>query len=150
MTEPILLNCTRLSQLLDKSPSFVTAMKRAGYRFRYEAAARTTLAHALEWIRGFPRFNPDRYLGSDWKRRRYPQRGRSIYSKVRAFVINRDGGKCHYCGITERLTVDHIVPFSRGGTHAVRNLLAACLYCNIRKRTMSYAEFMEKERALKQ
>lgn len=67
MTEPPLLNCTRLSELLDKSPSFVTAMKRAGYRFRYEAAARTTLAHALEWIEAHPDFQANDWLTSGWE-----------------------------------------------------------------------------------
>lgn len=68
MTEPQLLNCTRLSELLDKSPSFVTAMKRAGYRFRYEAAARTTLAHALDWLETHPEFVAWDYLKPGWER----------------------------------------------------------------------------------
>lgn len=39
-------------------------------------------------------------------------------------------GKCAYCGATEYLTVDHIVPLSDYGTNARTNLQCLCNDCN--------------------
>ena len=49
-------------------------------------------------------------------------------------ILRRDGYACQYCGRRgERLTVDHIVPRSRGGETTWTNVVAACLRCNLRK-----------------
>ena len=39
-------------------------------------------------------------------------------------------GPCAYCGTSGRLQLDHVIPLSRGGRHAIGNLVAACLSCN--------------------
>ena len=44
------------------------------------------------------------------------------------------GHQCVYCGIhSQRLTQDHIVPLSKGGSHTVWNVVPACQSCNSRK-----------------
>jgi len=49
-------------------------------------------------------------------------------------VLTRDGFKCAYCGSTnERLTMDHILPKSRGGKTSFENCVAACKKCNNKK-----------------
>ena len=49
-------------------------------------------------------------------------------------ILRRDGYTCQYCNRRgERLTVDHIVPRSRGGDTSWTNVVAACLRCNLRK-----------------
>ncbi len=49
-------------------------------------------------------------------------------------ILRRDGYTCQYCNRRgERLTVDHIVPRSRGGATTWINVVAACLRCNLRK-----------------
>jgi 5-methylcytosine-specific restriction endonuclease McrA len=52
---------------------------------------------------------------------------------TRRNVIRRDGNHCQYCGSRERLTLDHVVPKSRGGPDTWENLVAACVPCNNRK-----------------
>lgn len=42
-------------------------------------------------------------------------------------------GKCYYCGQKQKLTIDHIIPLARGGTHEKCNLVAACGPCNSSK-----------------
>jgi len=37
---------------------------------------------------------------------------------------------CAYCGKRERLTIEHIVPLSRGGSHTYENVIPACFWCN--------------------
>lgn len=55
---------------------------------------------------------------------------------TRTTVMLRDAYTCQYCGATpgrHELTVDHVVPRSRGGTHTWENLVTACKPCNHRK-----------------
>lgn len=49
-------------------------------------------------------------------------------------ILKRDGHKCVYCGRGDLpLTLDHVLPRSRGGTDDWENLVAACLPCNNKK-----------------
>lgn len=50
-------------------------------------------------------------------------------------IAQRDGGYCcRYCGDTSfPLTLDHVLPKSRGGTNAESNLVLACAACNSEK-----------------
>lgn len=49
-------------------------------------------------------------------------------------ILRRDGHRCQYCGSASiSLTVDHIMPRSRGGEDSWENLCSACLRCNNRK-----------------
>jgi 5-methylcytosine-specific restriction endonuclease McrA len=51
-------------------------------------------------------------------------------------IFERDNNTCQYCGrhLTKpNLTLDHIVPQSRGGGDTWENLAVACVPCNVRK-----------------
>ncbi|MDX2195072.1 MAG: HNH endonuclease [Cytophagales bacterium] len=48
-------------------------------------------------------------------------------------IFKRDGHKCMYCGSTHNLTIDHVMPRSRGGASSWDNLATACRNCNARK-----------------
>ena len=50
-----------------------------------------------------------------------------------AAVRERDSHKCVYCDAVEDLTLDHVVPLSRGGSNEVGNLVTACRTCNSSK-----------------
>jgi 5-methylcytosine-specific restriction endonuclease McrA len=58
-----------------------------------------------------------------------------IQRKLSRFeIFNRDRFTCQYCGReTRELTLDHVVPRSRGGQHSWENLVSACIPCNHRK-----------------
>ncbi len=59
------------------------------------------------------------------------------YKKIiltRKNILRRDGHRCAYCGRGDlTLTLDHIIPRSRGGAHNWENLVAACITCNNKK-----------------
>ena len=40
---------------------------------------------------------------------------------------------CQYCGSGKHLTLDHVMPRSKGGSHTWDNVVAACERCNSRK-----------------
>jgi 5-methylcytosine-specific restriction endonuclease McrA len=51
-------------------------------------------------------------------------------------IFARDGNRCQYCGkrfSTTELSLDHILPRSRGGQATWENIVCACLKCNVRK-----------------
>jgi 5-methylcytosine-specific restriction endonuclease McrA len=48
-------------------------------------------------------------------------------------IMKRDAYQCLYCGSTKNLTLDHMVPKSRGGDSSWTNLVTACMRCNTRK-----------------
>lgn len=54
----------------------------------------------------------------------------SIKKDTRAAIYDRDGHHCQYCGNGDNLTIDHIVPRSRGGTNKRSNLRTLCGPCN--------------------
>jgi 5-methylcytosine-specific restriction endonuclease McrA len=54
------------------------------------------------------------------------------WRRIRQTVINRDGC-CQKCGTEDRLSVDHIVPRSLGGTDNLDNLEVLCSSCNSSK-----------------
>ena len=52
---------------------------------------------------------------------------------TRKNVLRRDRQRCQYCGSKDRLTIDHVMPKSRGGKDTWDNLVAACVPCNNRQ-----------------
>jgi hypothetical protein len=52
----------------------------------------------------------------------------------RRALFARDGWRCVYCGSAGgRLTLDHVVPKSRGGESVWENVVTSCSPCNLRK-----------------
>lgn len=48
-------------------------------------------------------------------------------------IFKRDGNACVYCGVNRDLTLDHVIPKSKGGRTNWLNLVAACKRCNALK-----------------
>lgn len=48
-------------------------------------------------------------------------------------IYRRDGHQCAYCGSKENLTIDHVIPKSRGGKSSWDNLATCCFKCNNKK-----------------
>lgn len=60
--------------------------------------------------------------------------GGAIPTPTREAVMQRDGFRCRQCGSDDNLTLDHIVPQSKGGSHAEENLQVLCRSCNSAKK----------------
>jgi 5-methylcytosine-specific restriction endonuclease McrA len=60
---------------------------------------------------------------------------RAIQRRIsRRALFARDGWRCVYCGSSSgRLTLDHVVPRSKGGESVWENVVTACAPCNLRK-----------------
>jgi 5-methylcytosine-specific restriction endonuclease McrA len=69
---------------------------------------------------------------------------RTGVSMTASNIFKRDGGKCWYCGSKSHLTIDHIIPRSKGGPHAWTNVITSCKHCNGAKDDRDAEEFCEK------
>ncbi len=60
---------------------------------------------------------------------------------TRRNVFHRDGNSCQYCGYAgDSLTLDHVLPRSRGGGDTWENMVTACVHCNVKKGSRTPAE----------
>jgi CRISPR/Cas system Type II protein with McrA/HNH and RuvC-like nuclease domain len=62
---------------------------------------------------------------------------------TRENVFKRDNYECVYCGCDNRktLTLDHVIPQSRGGKDSWDNLVTACKKCNSEKSNLTLEEY---------
>ena len=51
--------------------------------------------------------------------------------------------KCIFCGATENLTVDHVIPRAKGGKNELSNYVILCSKCNPMKGPMGVEEFFK-------
>lgn len=56
-------------------------------------------------------------------------------------ILRRSNGRCYYCHAEAKLTIEHVVPLHRGGTHTEGNVVAACGPCNSSKGGKLLAEW---------
>lgn len=82
-------------------------------------------------VRSWRKRNPDKT-----KLQKYRRRGALVGSFSKAewvVIVEKQRGRCAICGETRKLTVDHIVPVSKGGVNYAWNLQGLCRPCNSRK-----------------
>ena len=59
---------------------------------------------------------------------------RSSWIRVnRHRIFRRDNNECVYCTSKKDLTIDHVIPRSRGGKNTWENLVTCCSKCNLKK-----------------
>ncbi len=70
------------------------------------------------------------------------QRGELAGWECRAYLLEKFGRRCVYCGRQEvAFEIDHVLPKSRGGTDRISNLVLSCHDCNQAKGNQTAAEF---------
>jgi 5-methylcytosine-specific restriction endonuclease McrA len=63
----------------------------------------------------------------------HKERAWRVPAVTRREVLRRDKHTCQYCGSTKHLTLDHVIPVSKGGKDTWDNIVTACERCNNRK-----------------
>ena len=56
-------------------------------------------------------------------------------------IKERWGNECAYCGSEESLTIDHVIPRSKGGMDTSKNMVCCCESCNQDKAHSSWEEW---------
>jgi 5-methylcytosine-specific restriction endonuclease McrA len=112
----------------DYSPLMVCSVERAFILvFLNKSELVKAAGHAINTVtRSFPMpsvIRLNRYIHAPYK----------AISLTRQNIFRRDQFACQYCGTRKDLTLDHVVPSSRGGAQNWGNLVTACRRCNARK-----------------
>jgi len=84
-----------------------------------------------------------RWYQENKERQKQAVKARKVALKER--VSLSCGGKCVYCGSTQRLQIDHVVPRSKGGANEISNLVLACQKCNRAKSDKLVEEWLSKK-----
>jgi 5-methylcytosine-specific restriction endonuclease McrA len=68
-----------------------------------------------------------------------------IKQTIRKKIVKKKGNLCCFCRKSMKkseTTLEHVVPISKGGTNAQRNLKLSCSGCNNQRGDMDFDEFM--------
>lgn len=81
--------------------------------------------------------NPDKVAVSFSKRRAAKYANTPISEMLTSTewlaILAEVNGHCAYCDKEAKLTLDHVIPLSKGGKHSKDNVVAACAHCNSSK-----------------
>lgn len=101
-------------------------------------------AQTLAWQAANPQRAEEIRRGAERRRRARKLGAEGSHTEAEWLaVVELYGGRCAYCAKKpKRLTRDHVIPLSRGGTDHIDNVVPACSKCNIRKRAMTLEEYM--------
>lgn len=94
---------------------------------------------SYESHRKYVKNNPNRI--AHLKARRYALEKGAIGSHTLEewdMLKNSYGNVCAFCGSNEKLTKDHIIPLSKGGSDFIENIQPLCRSCNSRKHNHIY------------
>ena len=123
------------SAYLPDDPRFIAGHLGVSVR-KWNAIRGSLIARGKLKVSGEDIFAP---ILSEWRRHRRP----SLPASTRRAVFNRDGYNCTYCGDVEGpFDLDHVIPYSKGGSHDEDNLVVACSSCNRSKGAMTLSEWI--------
>ena len=74
-------------------------------------------------------------------RKRARKNANAVYEILPKHLARLYTSPCAYCGATENITADHVIPVSRGGSHGIGNLVPACSRCNSSKKDRLITEW---------
>lgn len=111
----------------DYTPIVVTNLKKA-FKLVYKGKAEVVVAQENPILAGKKYIRPSiirlfKYVVFPYKK----------VSLSRHNIFKRDDFKCLYCGSRDNLTLDHVIPRSRGGSNSWTNLATCCNRCNVLK-----------------
>jgi 5-methylcytosine-specific restriction endonuclease McrA len=112
---------------------------------RQRNSAEGRKAFMREYSRLHRTANPGLYRTYDQNRRAAERGAEGVHTNDEWLqTVEAFGGCCAYCGEQKKLTRDHNIPLSRGGSNYIWNIVPACGRCNSRKGAMTGEEFIER------
>lgn len=100
-----------------------------------------TLASVLAEIHA--EFRPHDHGRFNVIRTRYTEDREPIDRGKRILIYKRDNFRCVWCGSSSRLELDHILPWSAGGSNSYDNLRTLCHDCNSYRSNTGYSIDLE-------
>jgi len=76
------------------------------------------------------------------QRRRAKKLDNGVFEVTKSDINRLLRNECFYCqSKTAKMTVDHVMPIAKGGTHSIGNIVAACVDCNLSKNSKTVMEW---------
>ena len=97
----------------------------------------------IKWIRQYIKKCWIKYRDYLEKKRNEPRRMACRFTampEVKKYVYGKYGNRCLCCGSYEKISLDHVIPISKGGKDEIENLQPLCKSCNSKKgiKTIDY------------
>jgi 5-methylcytosine-specific restriction endonuclease McrA len=105
---------------------------KAKLRMKNPKVAKRHAKQTREWRKKHPRFYAIR---AAVRRTRKTKAGGSFTLQQWTTLCNKYGNVCLCCGKHKKLTTDHVIPISKGGSSNISNIQPLCLSCNSHKHT---------------
>ena len=129
-----------------------TDTKRLAYLAEYREVNREKLRqYQKDWAsanRDKERSKSAKYLAShkEWNAGKSQKRRARLRKSETFFITEKElrrlyAQPCVACSSTERQTLDHCIPITRGGRHSIGNLQTLCLSCNSKKHRRTIMEW---------
>lgn len=115
-----------------------------------EASKRWQKAHRSHMTANTRRWraqNPEASRRINQKRRAY-KKSNGTFLVLKKEMLKLVTSPCCLCGAKGNIHIDHIIPLSRGGRHAIGNLQPLCASCNLSKSNKFLVEFKKLQRVL--
>jgi 5-methylcytosine-specific restriction endonuclease McrA len=138
-----------------RKPKFANRRKPKGW---LPPSLESRIANVLTWVQRLKRLCPISAISQelvkfDLQQMEHPeiqgveyQQGELYGYEVRAYLLEKWGRQCAYCGAKDvPLQVEHIVCRAQGGSDRMSNLTLACEPCNVKKGTQDIGEFLKKK-----
>lgn len=112
----------------------------------YARNKETLLSKQKEWRLNNPDYEKSRENHSEIireknRKRRARKKGAGIYLISQKELNQMYNLPCSYCGSNDDITIDHVMPLSRGGSHSIGNLVSCCRKCNLSKGSKTIMEW---------
>ena len=120
----------------DFSPINVTSLRK-GYKLVYKKKAEVLVSYDGEFVMVHTRKMGRPKIIRLYNKVNLPYRK---LSPTRENIFRRDNFQCVYCPSKDNLTIDHVIPSSRGGGNTWDNMVTCCAKCNNKKDNMTPQE----------
>lgn len=137
-----------------KQSTSIVCSRLCGRRLTYARYRKERIAAAVAWGRANPVMRAAIANQNKARRRLWIETNPGsvgVTSRDWVKLVRRYRHRCAYCGGNEGgIHMDHVVPVSRGGRHAIGNALPACQACNLSKGAKLVAEWKRDDPAWSQ
>ncbi len=143
--------CSRCKQILSYKAFNKDKSSATGYQDRCRNCEKIVrknyyLAHKQSEISRVSNWHKSTEQGKARRKRARLNRQALIRNAESKFITRKEfirlaASPCFYCGSSKDLTLDHIIPLSRGGRHSIGNLVSACNICNATKNAKFITEW---------
>lgn len=104
----------------------------------YEKNKEKLCKYSVEWIKK----NPEKHAAKERLRRNNKRtNGGKLTKESVSARFDYYGNRCYYCNCEGKLTIEHRIPISKGGTNYPANIVPACRSCNSKKGSKTEKEF---------